>query len=431
MVVTGRAALLTALGALVVAVAVPSALGVVVVTAMVLTLCAVDVALAGAVRPLLLHRTGDQTARLGETANVALRVANPGSRRVRGMLRDAWPPSAGVVTDRRHLDIGSGERRTFEFTLQPTRRGDRVADRVTVRSLGPLGLAGRQSSNEVPWRLRVLPPFRSRRHLPSRLDRLRELDGRSAVMVRGAGTEFDSLREYVIGDDTRSIDWRATARGGEVVVRTWRPERDRHVLIVLDTGRTSAGRVGDAPKLDAAMDAALLLAALATKAGDRVDMLAYDRRVRAAVERSAPSDVLPSFVNAMANLEPELLETDYRRLVAEILRRAGQHAFVVLLTSLDAGAIEDALLPVIGRLTHRHTVLIASVADPAVMEMVEARGDTAAVYGAAAAARDQLGRARVSQLLERHRAHVVQAVPEELPPVAADTYLALKAAGQL
>jgi uncharacterized protein (DUF58 family) len=141
--------------------------------------------------------------------------------------------------------------------------------------------------------------------------------------------------------------------------------------------------------------------------------------------------VLPSFVNAMANLEPELLETDYRRLVAEILRRAGQHAFVVLLTSLDAGAIEDALLPVIGRLTHRHTVLIASVADPAVMEMAEARGDTAAVYGAAAAARDQLGRARVSQLLERHRAHVVQAVPKELPPVAADTYLALKAAGQL
>jgi uncharacterized protein (DUF58 family) len=141
--------------------------------------------------------------------------------------------------------------------------------------------------------------------------------------------------------------------------------------------------------------------------------------------------VLSRFVTAMANLESELLETDHRRLVAEILRRAGRHAFVVLLTSLDTGAVEDTLLPVIGQLTHRHTVLVASVSDPAVASMAAARGDTAAVYGAAAAARDQLGRVRVSQLLERHRAHVVHATPDELPPVVADTYLSLKAAGQL
>lgn len=430
-IVTGRAALLAAVGAVAVGLVVPSPLGVVVVTAMVLVLCGGDVALAGAVRPLQFARTGDESVRLGELARISLHLTNPGSRRVRGLLRDAWPPSAGMASDRTSIDVGSGERRTFEFTLQPTRRGDRTADRVTVRSIGPLGLAGRQGTHHVPWRLRALPPFHSRRHLPSRLDRLRELDGRSAIMTRGASTEFDSLREYVIGDDTRSIDWRATARTGEVVVRTWRPERDRHVLIVLDTGRTSAGRVGDAPKLDAAMDAALLLAALAARAGDRVDLLAYDRRVRASVERSGPTDVLSRFVTAMANLEPELLETDHRRLVAEIFRRAGRHAFVVLLTSLDAGAVEDALLPIIGRLTHHHTVLLASVTDPAVAAMSEARGDTAAIYGAAAATRDQLGRARVSQLLERHRAHVVHAVPEELPPVVADTYLTLKAAGKL
>ena len=101
--------------------------------------------------------------------------------------------------------------------------------------------------------------------------------------MRGQGTEFDSLREYVVGDDVRSIDWRATARRDAVVVRTWQPERDRRLILVLDTGRTSAGRVGDAPRLDAAMDAALLLAALAARAGDRVDLLAGDRRVRARV----------------------------------------------------------------------------------------------------------------------------------------------------
>ena len=190
---------------------------------------------------------------------------------------------------------------------------------MTIRALGPLGLAGRQGSHVVPWSVRVLPPFASRRHLPGKLARLRELDGRTAVLVRGQGTEFDSLREYVPGDDVRSIDWRATARAADVVVRTWRPERDRQIVLVLDTGRTSAGRVGDAPRLDAAMDAALLLAALAARAGDRVDLLAYDRRLRAAVQGATATDLLPSLVTAMAPLEPELVESDAHGLVSMLL----------------------------------------------------------------------------------------------------------------
>ena len=307
------------------------------------------------------------------------------------------------------------------------RRGDRRADRVTIRSLGPLGLAGRQGTHVVPWTLRVLPRSTPagtcRRGWPSC-----ELDGRSAIRIRGAGTEFDSLREYVVGDDTRSIDWRATARRGDVVVRTWRPERDRHVLLVLDTGRTSAGRVGDAPRLDAAMDAALL-AALATRAGDRVDLLAYDRRTRIVVERPPSTETLPQLVNAMANLEPELLETDHRGLVVEVLRRAGRHSFVVLFTGLDAGPVEDGLLPVLGQLTHRHTVLVAAVADLGWPRWPE-RAGTPPLY-TARRRRDRGGRTRVSRLLERHGAHVVDALPDELPPAVADAYLALKAAGRL
>ncbi len=162
---------------------------------------------------------------------------------------------------------------------------------------------------------RTLPPFESRKHLPSRLARLRELDGRASILQRGQGTEFDSLREYVPGDDVRSIDWRGTARSNTVVVRTWRPERDRHVLIVLDTGRTSAGRVVDQPRLDHAMDAALLLAVLAARAGDRVDLLAIDRDVRVRILRTSASEVLPTFVDALAGIDPVLVETDYRLLV--------------------------------------------------------------------------------------------------------------------
>jgi uncharacterized protein (DUF58 family) len=229
-----------------------------------------DVALAASTRRLTFERSGDTSARLGEAVDAVLVIDNGGGRRFRGVVRDAWSPSARAEPRMHPVDIAAGQRVRVTTTMRPNRRGDQVSAVVTARSIGPMGLAGRQSSHPVPWQIRILPPFLSRKHLPSRLARLRELDGMIPVLIRGQGTEFDSLREYVVGDDVRSIDWRATARRSDVVVRTWRPERDRRIVIVLDTGRTSAGRVGvdptagdpsGWPRLDWSMDAALLLAA--------------------------------------------------------------------------------------------------------------------------------------------------------------------------
>ncbi|MGW2079738.1 DUF58 domain-containing protein [Streptomyces sp. NPDC001939] len=436
MALTGRTALLAALGSLPVGIWEPSWTGILAVNTPLALACACDFALAAPVRRLRLTRSGDTAVRLGDPADVTLTVTNPSRRPLRAQLRDAWPPSSWlpgteVEASRHRVTIPPGERRRITTRLVPTRRGDRKADRVTIRSYGPLGLFTRQGSHNVPWTVRVLPPFHSRKHLPSKLARLRELDGRTSVLTRGEGTEFDSLREYVPGDDTRSIDWRATARQSTLAVRTWRPERDRHILLVLDTGRTSAGRVGDAPRLDASMDAALLLGALASRAGDRVDLLAYDRRIRTLVQRRAADELLPALVNAMAPLEPELVETDARGLTAAALHTARRRSLVVLLTSLDAAPVEEGLLPVLSRLTKRHTVLVASVADPTIAEMADARGNTEAVYDAAAAAQAQAERHRTAELLIRRGVTVVDATPNDLAPALADAYLALKAAGRL
>ncbi|MFI1000879.1 DUF58 domain-containing protein [Streptomyces galbus] len=433
---TGRTALLAALGSLPVGIWDAGWTGLLAVNAPLALACACDYALAAPVRRLRLTRSGDTAVRLGETADVTLTITNPTGRPLRARLRDAWPPSSWqpgteIEASRHRVTVPAGERRRVTTRLSPTRRGDRHADRVTLRSYGPLGLFARQGTHRVPWTVRVLPPFTSRKHLPSKLARLRELDGRTSVLTRGEGTEFDSLREYVPGDDTRSIDWRATARQSTVAVRTWRPERDRHILLVLDTGRTSAGRVGDAPRLDAALDAALLLAALASRAGDRIDLLAYDRRVRALVQGRTARDVLPSLVDTMAGLEPELVETDARGLTATALRTAPRRSLIVLLTTLDAAPVEEGLLPVLPQLTRRHTVVVASVADPHVARMSTSRGNADAVYEAAAAAQAQAERHRTAQQLRRHGVTVVDATPDELPPALADTYLELKAAGRL
>lgn len=449
-VLTGRTGAIAAAGSALVGVVagafhVPGWLGIAAFEAALGSAVAADAVRAGSLRDLVFSRAGSTTVRLGESAAIQLTVTNTGARPLQGTLRDAWTPSAGntpqsplprqvseLPREPRHaLSIQPNNTQRIDTFLAPTRRGDRIPDQVTVRSLGPLGLAGRQTSYEVPWRLRVLPPFESRKHLPSRLARLHETDGRTPILVRGQGSEFDSLREYVIGDDVRSIDWRATARRNDVVVRTWRPERDRHVVIVLDTSRTSAGRVGDIPRLDSAIDAALLLTALATRAGDRVDLLAYDQQLRASVAGALPGRTLAVFSDAMAGLEPSLIELNAEDLVAHLARQLRRPSLIVLLTSIDAAAIDQGLLPRVRRLTPRHNVIVASVADPRIAELSAARGDADAVFAAASAELALTTRRQTAAELSRYGVHVVDAVPERFAPALADTYLALKAAGRL
>lgn len=292
-------------------------------------------------------------------------------------------------------------------------------------------LAGRQRSVEVPGSVRVLPEFASRRHLPSRMARLREIEGNTAVQLKGAGSEFDSLREYVEGDDVRSIDWRASARRADVLVKTYRPERDRRVITILETGRTAAIRMGDAPRLDASMEAALLLTALATRAGDRVQVSAFDRTERARAIGVTGPTVMPQLADALSTIEPSLVEPDWPAVVRLVQSRVSQRALVVVLTSVDVTAVDSGLVEAVEALSRKHLVVVGSVEDPTEVELAQGREDVSDVYSAAAAARASLERDAVIARLRQCGADVVTAHPDELAPEVADRYLALKASGRL
>ncbi|SEJ20831.1 DUF58 domain-containing protein [Demequina mangrovi] len=427
--ITGWTVALAALGA------VPAALtqsrGVAVAWAVgVLALALLDVWLAPSTSTVGVRRDVPTSVRLTRSTVATVTLANLGRRRVRGAVRDAWQPSAGAGRTRHPFSLARGDSIVVRTDLAPTRRGDRHAGPVTIRTEGPLRLAGRQRSLDVPARLRVLPEFASRRHLPSRLRRLREIDGRTAVQLKGAGAEFDSLRDYVIGDDVRSIDWRGTARRGEVVVRTYRPERDRRVVVALDCARLSAARVGDGPRLDASIEASLLLAALASRAGDRVQATAFDRSEQARAASSGPA-FMTELADALATVEASLLEPDWPALVRLIESRVSQRSLVVLLTTVETSALDSGLIEAVAALQHRHQVLVGSVEDPELGVMLTDRGDSEALYGAGAAARAMLEREAVATRLRQLGAEVVLALPDDLAPAVCDRYLALKAAGRL
>ncbi|MFE3053297.1 DUF58 domain-containing protein [Nocardia sp. NPDC059239] len=431
MVVTGRLAAAAVLAALFVTLALPSWLGVLLATLALVALIAADLLLLGSPGALELSRAPVTTVRTGRSIDVELAVLNDGARPVRGTLWDDWPPSAHARHRTHALNLPPNTRIRLHTELTPDYHGDRVAGPVTLRLLGPLGMAGRQVRREVPARLRALPPFRSERLLASKVRQLQHLEGRNTTTIRGQGTEFDSFREYVAGDDVRTIDWRATARANDVLVRTWRPERNRHVVMLLDTGRVSAGRVGDGTRLDATIEAALLLGGLAASGGDSVDLLAYDRRLRTEVRGIGGKRLQIKLMHALAGLTPELVDTDYQGVLRATLQRARRRSLVVWFTHLDAATVQEGLLPVLPVLTERHRVLVVAVTDPEVAAAAARRSGLDDLYAAAAAENVIAEHAVARETLRRMGVRVIAEAPDRLPEALADEYLELKRTGAL
>ena len=370
---------------------------------------------------------------LGQEGRVTWRVSNPIGRRLRVQVGDQLAPSLAPGRRQFAVAIPAEGRVTTGTTLRPSRRGRFDVVDLTVRVEGPLGLVGRQRTRALPAVLRVYPRFGSRDEAELRINRARILEvGLRSAQGRGGGTEFDALREYTPDDEFRRVDWSATARAGKTIVRTYRAERNQQLLLLLDSGRVMAGRVGGVPRLEHAMDAVMMLTAVATRLGDRAGFLAFDQDVRAVVPPGHGRHQLGLVTEAMYALEPELVESNYRGAFVHALARFRRRALLVVFTDLNEHAVSETLLPALPLVVRNNVVLIAGVRDPEVVRWAEATpADKGEAYRKAAAVAALEERRRLVARLRGMGATVVDEVPGRLAPALADAYLEVKATGRL
>ncbi len=429
---TLRCAALVGVGALLVLL-VELPLGVLLPLAVVLVLVILDAALAPAPWRVGVERRLPPVIPLDDEGELSWRVANPTRRGLSVGLADELAPSLGATTRRARLRVAPHGVGTARARLRPRRRGTFRPTRVTVRVTGPLGLVTRQAERDLPGSLQVHPTFRSRRAAELRLRRARTLEqGQRSVRGRGGGTEFESLRDYVQGDEFRHVDWAATARLGHPIVRTHRAERNQTVVILLDTGRVMAGLVDGVPRLDHGMDATLALATVATRSGDRTGLVAFGAAVRGVVPPRHDVGQLRRLSTAMHALEPELAESAYRDAFVATLARFRKRALLVVVTELASEAVQETLLPALPLVLREHAVVVASVQDPALAAFAGQGGEgPAEAYRAAAAAGILAERRRAAARLRRLGARVVDAPADELAARLADAYLDLKGRGSL
>ncbi len=384
-------------------------------------------------RELEISRETPPVVVMGTDAEWRWRLVNHGRRTMKVDLADELAGSLGARRRRVRIKLAPRARAEVSTVLHPTRRGRFVVSELVVRVHGPLGLAMRQTRRLQPVVLRVYPPFRSRDEAELRIRRARILEvGLRSAKGIGGGTEFEQLREYTPDDELRRVDWAASARTGRMIVRTYRPERNQTVIVMLDNGRLMAANVGGVPRIEHAIDAAIMLGHIATHLGDKAGMVTFDAAVRAIVAPARRHDQTTRLTEAMYDLEPALLESDYQGAFSTMLARFRRRSLIVILSDLAEQAVGDSLLPALPLIMRHHVVVVAAVRDPEVVAWAASvPQDPEEAYRKAAAVASLAERERSAARLRGMGATVIDAPPGLLATRLADAYVAIKSAGRL
>lgn len=386
------------------------------------------------VAALDVRREAPSAFSLGRTVEIGYRWRHPRARAVTVMVREQFPaPLGGADTPTRLLRVPPNDGLDERMEVVPARRGLGEGGALAVRVLGPLGLAWRQGARTLPWNVTVYPSVTGAalRALPLQSLQRREAGLRN-VRRPGEGRFFEGLREWVPGDDTRIIDWKATARRGKPIARQYEDERRQQVLIVVDAGRLLTADVGGVPRLETVLAAALHLAYAAIERDDNVGVMIFADTVQRFVPPARGPRALRAVLDALAAAEGRLVESDYPAAFRYLATRNRKRALTVLFTDVIDRTASDALLTHTATLRPRHLPLAVTLRDPA-LEAVAVRRPARAADAFERAAAEALLGARDDALAEMrgHGVVVLDVPPEAASRAVVEQYHRLKRRGLL
>ncbi len=408
--------------------------GFVVLGAVLVAVGVADFLLAVGVGRIEVVRQFPSSVTLGHRATLGWRLTNHSRRTAHVAVADSLAPSLRFETRRFSATIPTGRAAEARTGAEPSRRGRFDLDTAAVRSFGPMGLMARQRTVKVHDTMRVLPNFFSAGDAALIQRRARSmLLGLRRSARRGDGTEFESLRELTPDDPTRRIDWAATARAGHPIVRTYRVEQNQQVVCLVDAGRVMAGRVSDVPRLEWAMDGAMMLAELSTAMHDRFGLVAFDRSPITSLAPSARPSQRAAVAESLFDLESAFVETDYGAMLRDAAARFSRRSLMVLLTELDTHTMMSYLVPALPYLVSKHLVVVAAVADPDVARWAAGDVDDTVegLLVRATAEGEVHARARLAARLVGMGVTVIDAQPERFASELGEFYVAAKAGGRL
>ena len=321
----------------------------------------------------------------------------------------------------------AGGAATARLPLIPQRRGRVAIERLWLRWQGPLRLTQFVRRIPVGRSIDVLPNVTGVRNAALQFFAREAVHGTRVLQERGEGTEFDALKDYAAGLDSRYIDWKHSARHHKLVCKEFRIERNHPVVLAFDTGHLMLEPIDGVPRLDHAISAGLLLAWIALRGGDLVGLYGFDAAVRQYVAPLRGLAGLGQLQRATAGLAYTYEETNFTLGLAELAMRLRRRALVVLFTDFVDTVTAELLVESVRLVAQRHVVVFCSLSDPYLARTMDRRPEDFAHVAEAVIAADFLrDRQTVFERLDRLGVHCLDVPREQFSVGLVNRYLMIK-----
>ncbi|MFH0822964.1 MAG: DUF58 domain-containing protein [Pseudomonadota bacterium] len=364
--------------------------------------------------------------------DIFIDVVNRSGRWAQLLIQDDFPPTC--LADNLPLMVGVGPGRSvrLSYRLVPQARGDGEFGDIDFWILGRLGLVWKHGRSEGRCAVKMYPGLSL---IKRRKPGLWKPQARSAQRIhnrKGSGTEFESLREYVAGDDSRLIHWSTTARKGRLIVRQNREERGQTIYLILDAGRMMTARIDGKTKLDFAIEAALLLAYGALEMGDKVGVMVAAQDVLCHVAPSGGSGQFGRILDATYSVQARFEEPRYYVSSAELSAKLRRRTLIVVFTDLIDERSSEGLIRYVLGLVPRHLPLVLAMSDTQTAAAADAVPSTAQdLYRGGVASEILYRREKLMAKMIARGAAVIDTPAAEISSAALDRYLEIKARGSL
>ncbi|MCA9539779.1 MAG: DUF58 domain-containing protein [Myxococcales bacterium] len=381
-------------------------------------------------RPLIfVERHVPPVLSLDRWAKVTLTLRSVARRTLIVEVTDDVFPAAERNDLPARIRLRRGVNTALTYRIRPRRRGAHALGAHTLRYRSPLGLWLRQQRIPAEDWVKVYPDIRAVAAFELLARKNREMAGVRPTRRRSDVNEFDSLREYQRDDAYRAIDWRATARKGELIVRTYKTEENQSVVFILDGGRLMTAETAGLSFYDHALNATLLLAHVATRSGDNIGLVSYSDAVDAFVAPKRGAKATRQLVEAVFDRYPRLVDANLPAAMRALGARVRQRSLLVLFTQVVDDVSARMLVQAIRSVRRRHLVLCVIFRDEDVERLAHpetSAEDNIALYTQAAAAELLGWRDRLLRDLQAQGALVLDVETRDLTPSLINRYLDIK-----
>jgi uncharacterized protein (DUF58 family) len=371
---------------------------------------------------------------VGAETEVRVHLLNHSPRTLTLQVKDEYPPQMILHGTREaHMRVEAQTSAALIYGLQPPRRGRFDFGQTALRYLSRLGLAWVQTLAGEAESVKVYPNIRRAREAE-----LKAMGARSLVAAhrktswRGEGREFESLRDYVRGDELRHVSWTATARRGKLTTRQYQIERDQTILIALDAGRLMTARIEQETKLDSAVHATLALMSAAQRGGDNSGLVVFGRRIKTYLAPKRGREHMDAALEALHSVEPEMIEPSYARAFEFIAINCKRRSLVVVLTDLVDEEGSRELITSLKLLRPRHLPLVVTIGDRDLRAAVRDEPDSVSELFTQSVAEEILHQREAAlRLVESQGGLALDVTSATLAPSLLETYLRVKEHGLL